>query len=113
MDEPIDDPTLGETAFKGLMIFEMIVFTVMLFFASYMIAKYLIYGKRHEITYLSAFYVLTVLLAVSKLCMFITQYRMTGETYQLIIVGSSSIIGTQTKLQIGLIQVAIMVELAI
>jgi len=72
MDMPFEDPTIGETAFTGLEIFEMIVFSSMLCFASYMIAKYLIYEKRHEITYLPAFYALTVLLVVLRLCQFIT-----------------------------------------
>ena len=111
----MDDPTIGETetAFKGLEIFDMIVYSTMLFFASYMIAKYLIFEKRHEITYLPAFYALTVALAVIRLCNFITEYRESGETWQKHIIDISSIISCQINLQIGLIQVAIMVELGI
>jgi len=43
MDEPIEDQTIRETAFDGLMIFDMIVFSTMLLFATYMITKYLIH----------------------------------------------------------------------
>jgi len=72
MEEPIEDPTISEVAFKGLLIFDMVVFSTMLLFASYMIIKYLIIEKRHEITYLPAFYALTVALAFLKLSQFIT-----------------------------------------
>ena len=98
MDEPIEDPTIAENAFKGLMISEMIFYSATLLISSYMIVKYLILGKKYEITYLTAFYALTVLLVVSKLCNFITEYRMTGEIYQLYIWYISSSIGSQTKL---------------
>ena len=76
----------------------MIVFSTMLCFASYMIAKYLIYEKRHEITYLPAFYALTVLLAVLRLCQIITNYTMTGENNLLYIFNISSVIGYQVHL---------------
>jgi len=76
----------------------MIVFSTMLFFASYMIAKYLIFEKRHEIIYLPAFYALTVALAVLKLCQFITNYRWTGESHQEYIMTIPSAIGSQIQL---------------
>ena len=46
----------------------MIFYSLVLSLASYMIVKYLILDKKHELSYLTAFYALTVLLAVSKLC---------------------------------------------
>jgi len=100
MDEPIEDPTINEVAFRGLTVFDIIVYSTMLLFASYMIAKYLIYEKRHEITYLPAFYALTVALAILKLCQFITNYssRMTGESHQVYIMNISSTISSQIYL---------------
>jgi len=61
----------------------MVFYSLVLVFAGYMIVKYFFYDNKHEITYLSAFYALTVLLAVAKLSNFITYYRDTGECYQL------------------------------
>ena len=98
MENPEEDPTIGETAFKALEISEMVFYSVVLVFAGYMIVKYFIYDDKHEITYLSAFYALTILLVVVKLCQFITYYRMTGEAYQEYICNISTQIGAQTKL---------------
>jgi len=98
MDEPNDDPTIGEKEVESLMIVDMVFYSLVLCFASYMIIKHLILDKRHEITYLPAFYSLTVLLAVLKLCQCITEYTYSGETYQLYVWNISSCIGAQTKL---------------
>jgi len=66
MEDPAEDQTSG--AFKGLLIIDMTFYSLVLSFASYMIVKYLILDKKHELAYLTAFYTLTVLLAVAHLC---------------------------------------------
>ena len=89
-------------------------YSFVLLLASYMIIKYLIIGKRYNIAYLSAFYSLTVALAISKLCFFTVVFRYTkDEVYKDYILDISNGVCPQFKMLIGLIQVAIMVELGI
>jgi len=71
MEDPTEEPPTEDQpsgAFKGLIIVDMIFYSLVLSFASYMIVKFLILDKKHELTYLTAFYSLTVLLAVAHLC---------------------------------------------
>jgi len=114
MDDPADDRDLLETLVTLLAIFDIVVYSCVLLFDVYMVVKYLIMEKKHELTYLISFYSLTFALSISKICYFITVLRYTGDqVHQNYIMDLSSEFGVQLKVQIGLIQVAIMVELGI
>jgi len=112
--DPIDEKNLKNKFQIALDIENIVAYSFVLLFAVYMIVKYLIIEKKHEITYLVLYYALTVSLAISKICLFIVALTYTGEDiYQDCIADVSKKIGPHFKILIGLIQVAIMVELAI
>jgi len=98
MENPKEDPTLGETAFSWMLIFDMVFYSLVLLFAGYMIYKHLIMEKRYEISYLVAFYALTVVLTVSKISYFIVVYRTPETTFQICLWDILAGIGSHTKL---------------
>jgi len=51
-----------------LTIFDIVAYSYVLVFDTYMVVKYLIYEKKHELTYLVSFYSLTFALAIFKIC---------------------------------------------
>ena len=110
--EDLEEETNGKFL-TSLDIFNIVTYSFVLLFASYMIVKYLILEKK-DITYLVAYYSLTVALAISKICYFIIQLtNKEGHLYMEYLNDLSSRVGPQFKVLIGLIQVAIMVELGI
>jgi len=68
MDDPADDRYLLKELMTWLTIFDIVAFSYILIFDIYMVVKYLIYGKKHEITYLVPFYSLTFALATFGIC---------------------------------------------
>jgi len=114
MDDPADDKNTLKTFMAWVASFELASYSSLLIFAGYMIVKYLVLQKKHEITYLTTFYSLTVALAVSRICHFTMFFRYSGEhVYQDYITDVAMVICPQFKILIGLVQVAIMVELGI
>jgi len=79
MDDPADDRHLLKSLMTSLTIFDIVVYSFVLLFDVYMVVKYLIMEKKHELTYLVSFYSLTFALAIFKICMFITLLRYTGD----------------------------------
>jgi len=79
MDDPTDDRHLLEKLMKSLVIFDLVAYSFVLLFDVYMVVKYLVMEKRHELTYLVSYYSLTFALALSKICMFTVYLRYTGD----------------------------------
>jgi len=114
MEDPEDDRNILKKLLTWIASFELASFTLVLIFAGYIIVKYLVLQKKHEITYMTSFYSLTVALAISRVSFFIVFFSYSGEHfYQDYMSDVLLTIGPQFKLLIGLIQVAIMVELGI
>jgi len=114
MEDPEENRNVKDKLMTSLRIENIVTYSVVLLLASYMIVKYLIIEKKYDIAYLTAYYALTVALALSKITFFIVLLRYTGEhVYQDFIADISNSFGPQFKVQIGLIQVAIMLELGI
>jgi len=114
MEDPEEERNVKDKLMTSLRIENIVTYSVVLLLASYMIFKFLIIEKKYDIAYLTAYYSLTVALAISKICMFIVGLRYSGEhVYQDYMLDISMPVGPQIKVLIGLIQVAIMVELGI
>jgi len=94
-------------------VFDIALYFSLLFFAIYMTVAYVIMDNKHTLDYIKAFYTLSVLLAVSKIAMLVVQVGWTGELYQWYIYEISNQSGFYSWLFIGLMQIALMAELAI
>jgi len=79
MDDPADDKHLLGKLMTTVVIFDIVAYSYVLLFDVYMVVKFLIYEKKHELTYLVSFYSLTFAHAISKICCFITLLRYTGD----------------------------------
>jgi len=77
MEDPANDRS--QTIFLWLAIFNIIAYSVLLILDGYMVIKYLVIEKKHELTYMIPYYALTFALALSKICMFIVILRYTGD----------------------------------
>jgi len=78
MEDP-EDRNNKDRLSTALEIENILAYSFVLVFASYMIVQFLILKKRHDIYYLSAYYALTVALSISKLSFFIGELTFTGE----------------------------------
>jgi len=79
MDDREDEKTLKDRLMTWLFIFNILQYSYLLIFDAYIVVKYIIKEKKHDITYLISFYSLTFALALSKICMCIFLLRYTGE----------------------------------
>jgi len=86
MEDPADDRTILSKLLTWVASFELVSFTFVLVFAGYIIVNYLVLQQKHELTYLTSFYSLTVALALSRISSFIVflNYSMedTHQVYQ-------------------------------
>jgi len=71
MEDPGNEKNTKDKLMTGLEIENILAYSFVLVFASYIIVQYLILKKKHDIYYLKAYYALTVALAISKLSFFI------------------------------------------
>ena len=79
MEDPADDKTLNERLMTWLVIFDIVSYSGLLIFDGYMVVKYLIKQKKYDIAYLTSFYSLTAVLAISKILMLTAFLRLAED----------------------------------
>jgi len=73
--------TVPYVLYEGVTFADLIVYSIMLCFALFMVVKYVILDKKYTAIYLTTFYVLTIIVSISNISLLVCSIRWSGASY--------------------------------